>query len=115
MLPATIVVHGGASLHLASTRGNLIETALLPDSQGTAGKVKKRMHEHARSTDALFRTLIATAVDGIIVIDERGLIGIYNAACERLFGYHQDEVIGKNVKMLMPSPYREEHDGYIDN
>lgn len=69
----------------------------------------------SRSTDALFRTLTATAADGIIVIDERGLIGIYNAACERLFGYTQDEVIGKNVNMLMPSPYREEHDSYLDN
>ena len=63
--------------------------------------------------DALFRTLIATAVDGIIVIDERGAVSIYNAACERLFGYQQDEVIGKNVKLLMPSPYRDEHDGYL--
>jgi two-component system sensor kinase FixL len=63
----------------------------------------------SRSNDALFRTLTATAADGIIVIDERGLIGIYNAACERLFGYTQDEVIGKNVNMLMPTPYRKEN------
>ena len=69
----------------------------------------------SRSNDALFRTLTATAADGIIVIDERGLIGIYNTACERLFGYRQDEVIGKNVNMLMPSPYRDEHDSYLDN
>src|SRR5215469_6211117 len=69
----------------------------------------------SRSNDALFRTLTATAADGIIVIDERGLIGIYNAACERLFGFTQDEVIGKNVSMLMPSPHWEEHDSYLDN
>jgi two-component system sensor kinase FixL len=73
------------------------------------------MPDKADTTDALFRTLIATAVDGIIVIDERGNIRIYNAACERLFGFQQEEVIGKNVKMLMPSPYREEHDNYIEN
>src|SRR5262249_33130994 len=65
--------------------------------------------------DAVFQALITTAVDGIIVIDARGRIQIFNPACERLFGYGPDEVIGKNVKMLMPTPYREEHDGYLQN
>jgi two-component system sensor kinase FixL len=65
--------------------------------------------------DALFRTLIATAVDGIIVIDATGKVGIYNAACERLFGYPPEAVVGQNVKMLMPEPYHEEHDGYLAN
>lgn len=64
-------------------------------------------------SDALFRTLIQTAVDGIIVIDSDGIIHIYNVACERLFGFRPDEVVGHNVKMLMPEPYRGEHDGYI--
>jgi|SRR5579871_5054132 len=73
------------------------------------------MFKKASDADALFRTLIATAVDGIIVIDENATIQIYSAACERLFGYTEAEVVGKNVKMLMPSPYREEHDGYIRN
>src|SRR5262245_47982920 len=60
-----------------------------------------------------FRTLIATAVDGIIVIDVEGRIQVYNAACERLFGYSAGEAVGKNVKMLMPPPYREKHDAYL--
>ena len=64
-------------------------------------------------TDALFRTLIGTAVDGIIVIDVKGTIQVYNAACERLFGYSAEETIGHNVKMLMPAPYHDEHDGYL--
>jgi two-component system sensor kinase FixL len=68
----------------------------------------------ARSDDSLFQTLIATAVDGIVVIDERGTVQVYNNACEHLFQYHADEVVGQNVKLLMPSPYRDEHDAYLD-
>lgn len=64
--------------------------------------------------DALFQTLITTAVDGIMVIDEFGHVRVYNRACETLFGYMPDEVIGRNVKMLMPEPYRTEHDAYIE-
>lgn len=63
---------------------------------------------------ALFQVLIATAVDGIIVIDSVGDVRLYNKTCERLFGYAPEEVIGRNIKMLMPSPYREQHDSYID-
>ena len=63
----------------------------------------------------LFDALVTTAVDGIIVIDGQGNIRTYNPACERLFGFTADEVIGKNVKMLMPEPYHGEHDGYLAN
>jgi two-component system sensor kinase FixL len=61
----------------------------------------------------LFETLIGAAVDGIIVIDDRGSVRVYNAACERLFGYAAAEVVGQKVNMLMPSPYQEEHDAYL--
>jgi two-component system sensor kinase FixL len=71
------------------------------------------MPAEAQKTDTLFTTLIATAVDGIIVIDGDATVQIYNAACERLFGYPADEVVGRNVKMLMPSPYSEGHDEYV--
>ena len=81
-------------------------------------KQQKHMHgpvaPDAQSDDTLFETLIATAVDGIMVIDERGTVQVYNKACERLFQYSAAEVIGQNVKMLMPAPYRAEHDGYLD-
>ena len=50
----------------------------------------------------------------MVVIDIRGMMQSFSAAATRLFGYHPDEVIGKNVSMLMPSPYREQHDGYLE-
>ena len=66
-----------------------------------------------QNSDVLFKTLIEVAVDGIIVIDEMGLVQVYNQACERLFGYRAEEVVGQNVKMLMPPPYHAEHDDYL--
>src|SRR5260221_612436 len=59
------------------------------------------------------QALIETAVDGAILIEARGVVLMFNPAGEKLFGYSADEVIGKNVKMLMPEPYRHEQDGYI--
>jgi PAS domain S-box-containing protein len=66
-----------------------------------------------RGSDARWRTIIESAVDGIVVIDQRGHIELFNPAAERLFGYHSHEVLGRNVAMLMPSPYGDEHDRYL--
>ncbi|MFK7933440.1 MAG: PAS domain S-box protein [Saprospiraceae bacterium] len=64
--------------------------------------------------DSLRLKAVFTAViDGIITMDESGIIDMINPAAAHLFGYEPEEVIGQNVKMLMPSPYRAEHDGYI--
>lgn len=65
------------------------------------------------SARAQFQALLDAAVDAIVLIDERGLILGFNRSAEALFGYTAPEVIGHNVRMLMPEPYRAEHDEYI--
>ena len=61
----------------------------------------------------LWQAVLRTAVDPIIVIDHEGVVLRANAATERLFGYSSEYLVGKNVSMLMPEPYRSEHDGYL--
>jgi len=60
------------------------------------------------------RSILATVPDAMIVIDEAGHIQSFSTAAETLFGYKAGEVIGQNVKMLMPLPYRDEHDAYME-
>jgi len=59
--------------------------------------------------------IVETAVDGIILMDSRGKVAFFNRACERIFGYSAEEVVGGNVKRLMPQPYQDEHDQYLLN
>jgi len=68
-----------------------------------------------RDSAERLRAILETAVEGIITIDERGIIESFNLAAEKIFEYKPREVIGKNVSILMPSPHRERHDGYIGN
>ncbi len=64
-------------------------------------------------TELRFQAIIDTTVDAIITIDERGTVSSFNPAAERMFGYLAVEAIGRNISMLMPAPYREEHDDYL--
>src|SRR5689334_1953085 len=73
------------------------------------------MKSDKHSDEPRLRAVVETAVDGVILIDAHGVVLMFNPACERLFQYSTNEVVGQNVKMLMPSPFHEEHDRYIDN
>jgi two-component system sensor kinase FixL len=59
------------------------------------------------------QSIVNAIPDAIITINREGIIDFFNSAAERMFGYRAEEVIGQNVKILMPSPYREQHDGYM--
>ena len=69
--------------------------------------------EDAEARAAHLTSILDSVPDAMVVIDERGLIHSFSAAAERLFGHKAADVVGKNVKLLMPSPYREDHDGYL--
>jgi two-component system sensor kinase FixL len=90
-----------------------------PTSHRNTGAAPAPAQELARTRDLLedrearLSAILDTAVDGIITIDESGIIESVNTATERIFGYSGDELVGNNITMLMPSPYREKHDGYI--
>ena len=76
---------------------------------------RERVEAILRESAAQLRTVVDIAVDGVILIDADGRILKFNPACEKLFKYQAAEVIGQNVRMLMPEPYRSGHDGYIRN
>jgi two-component system, LuxR family, sensor kinase FixL len=67
-----------------------------------------------QAVEARLRSILQTVPDAMIIIDERGRIESLSTTAERLFGYTADEVAGKNIKMFMPSPNREQHDGYLE-
>ena len=74
------------------------------------------MEPHRSETsETHLRSILSTVPDAMIVIDELGLIISFSAAAEKMFGYAEKEVVGENVSMLMPSPDRERHDGYLAN
>ena len=102
------------------TKGELIARLEAAEAGLASGKpVGGRTHQKVSSQSALhdtrerMRAILETAVEGIITIDERGIIELINPAAERIFGYTATELTGQNVKVLMPEPYREAHDGYL--
>jgi two-component system sensor kinase FixL len=92
--------------------------ALLPGGFGQIIRDLSTESGNARSLEAssvLLRSILDTVPDAMIVIDDQGIMLSFSKAAEALFGYSREEVIGRNVSMLMPSPYREEHDVYLEN
>ena len=77
---------------------------------------ERHSHELAmRETNQRLQAVVDTSVHGMVIIDGDGTVSMFNPAAERLFGYRADEVLGRNVKLLMPAPFHDEHDTYLQN
>jgi PAS domain S-box-containing protein len=106
-----LVVFGGMGTALTM----LIER--LQEAEHARRQAEERILLQTRHTlqdrDERLQAILNTAVDAIVTIDQDGIIESVNPATERLFGYTAAELIGQNVTILMPSPYQNEHDGYL--
>jgi two-component system, LuxR family, sensor kinase FixL len=94
--------------------GELGELAAALESLRRSAARRFEAEAAVKEVEARLRTIVETGPDAIVVIDQRGLIESFSPAAERLFGYLEPAVVGRNVSMLMPSPYRENHDRYLE-
>lgn len=102
----------------------LVTATILTDEQGVTvavGTIErdftewKQRETQLRQREGNLLAILENAVEAIITIDTRGIVESFNPAAERLFGYTRDEILGRNVSILMPAPYQNEHDAYIAN
>lgn len=84
-----------------------------PDKFSLASQTISSRDQALIKSEGRLKAILENVVDGIITIDEHGSVQSFNPAAERIFGYSEDEVMGKNIKLLMPEPYQSEHDQHI--
>ncbi|HBR14549.1 MAG TPA: hypothetical protein DD723_03265 [Candidatus Omnitrophica bacterium] len=92
------------------------QNKILEDTKKATLNLLEDLREERRKleeSEVKIRSVVENAVDGIIVINSQGIIDSFNAAAARIFGYEAKDVLGQNIKMLMPEPYRGQHDSYL--
>ncbi|MDD4952806.1 MAG: PAS domain S-box protein [Desulfovibrionaceae bacterium] len=102
-----------AQMTVSSVRGNADEPLGFLAVAVDITKRKKAEQALAKS-EARLKGLVETAVDGIVTVDSRGIIGSVNRAATEMFGYTAWELVGRNVSILMPEPFRSRHDRFIE-
>jgi PAS domain S-box-containing protein len=80
----------------------------------TAAAALRQSEEGLRTSEARLRSILETVPSALVTIDEKGVVESFSRSAEALFGYRAEEVVGRNVGLLMPSPHREQHDEYIE-
>jgi len=119
-----------AAVFVVAAEANPFETAMMVNGVAFAiigigvswvGELLRRsrvrtgiMTHEALASAAHLQSILDTIPEAMIVIDEHGIMSSFSSAAERLFGYTASEALGQNVKVLMPSPYRQNHDSYIE-
>ncbi|WP_454856723.1 PAS domain S-box protein [Rhizobium binxianense] len=110
--------HKDGRLIFVATRWVLINPSFAPEpviiQANNDITTMKRIQDDLAEREAHLRSILDTVPESMIVIDDIGTISSFSVAAERLFGYSADEVCGRNVRILMPSPDREAHDGYLE-
>ena len=86
----------------------------MPYKRQNKNPTKQDITSALHAAEAMYGAILEAAVDAIITIDPKGIIQSVNSAAVKMFGYTAGEMIGRNVSMLMPEPYAEEHDSYVD-
>lgn len=116
-LDATFVAKDGRRVVVEGNVAPRLSNGKVVATHGFFRDVTQRKEEQAalQERQSRLQAILSTAVEGIITIDERGTIESLNPAAESMFGYTATEVVGHNVRTLMPSPYHEEHDSYLAN
>jgi two-component system sensor kinase FixL len=109
----------GEPLNLSIVRAAIFVTigliaSFVGDRRRWAIREGEKTTAELMANEARVRSILETVPDALIIIDEQGQMRSFSAAAERLFGYRAEEMIGQNVRMLMPEPYREQHDGYLE-
>lgn len=103
------------SQHDLSKLNQTLEQRVTQRTKALAAEIEERRQTEValQSSQAELSTVLDLAPDGMVVIDDAGIILKYNSSAERMFGWSEAEVLGKNVNMLMPDPHRVNHDGYL--
>ena len=104
IIPVTLTIS-----HIRDDEGRIIGVSKIARDLSEA----HRAHQESGRREALLTSILATVPDALIVINDRALIQSFSTAAEHLFGYEAAEILHRNVSLLMPSPYREEHDKYL--
>jgi two-component system, sensor histidine kinase len=105
--------NGDLAVRATAGRGSSPELRELAEDFNEMASTLERRQAALEASEARFRAVVETAADGIITINAQGIIESVNPEAERLFGYTRDQLIGQNVRILMPSPDGEHHDGYL--